>query len=184
MFPCNNPIIFGTVIAAYQSHHCHSWLNTRRNIPMMNLSKTEKGFTLIELMIVVAIIGILAAIAIPQFASYRVRAFNAAATSDMGTAQQEFEVFFTYNDKYPDAVSTPATGEIGLKGGTNAASLQTSNNVYFSSKAGSTNQTYSAATKHTAGDKIYTVTSAAPTQTTSSGTKGTKLAAGDVPAAP
>ncbi|MGB9497998.1 MAG: type IV pilin protein [Dissulfuribacterales bacterium] len=61
-----------------------------------------KGFTLVELMIVVAIIGILAAIAIPQFAKYRQRAFNSAALSDARNLRTECESFYAEWFHYPD----------------------------------------------------------------------------------
>ncbi len=62
--------------------------------------KGEKGFTLIELMIVVAIIGILAAIAIPQFSQYRQRGFNAAMQSDLRNAATAMETIYTDSNTY------------------------------------------------------------------------------------
>ena len=68
---------------------------------MKMLKKGQKGFTLIELLIVVAIIGILAAIAIPQFSSYRQKAFNSAAQSDLKTMKTSLEGFYTDQYYYP-----------------------------------------------------------------------------------
>jgi len=65
------------------------------------MKKNNKGFTLIELMIVIAIIGILAAIAIPQFSAYRARSFNSSATSDLRNFRTTMEAYFADEQKYP-----------------------------------------------------------------------------------
>lgn len=58
------------------------------------------GFTLIEIFIVVAIIGILAAIAIPQFNVYKTRSNNSAALSDVKNAVIAQEAYFAENERY------------------------------------------------------------------------------------
>lgn len=63
-------------------------------------SRRQKGFTLIELMIVVAIIGILAAIAIPQFNSYRRKAQDSAAKSALKNLATAQENYYATNNSY------------------------------------------------------------------------------------
>jgi prepilin-type N-terminal cleavage/methylation domain-containing protein len=67
--------------------------------------KKQKGFTLIELMIVIAIIGILAAIAIPQFQLYRTRAFMATVRSDTKNLHTGVQAWMAEN-----LGGTPPTG--------------------------------------------------------------------------
>src|SRR3977135_4079302 len=60
----------------------------------MNIFKTKKGFTLIELMIVVAIIGILAAIAIPQFAQLVAKSQEGATKGNLGTLRSALSIYY------------------------------------------------------------------------------------------
>jgi len=56
--------------------------------------KAKKGFTLIELMIVVAIIGILAAIAIPQFAQLVAKSQEGATKGNLGTLRSSLSIYY------------------------------------------------------------------------------------------
>ncbi len=68
------------------------------------MRKLQQGFTLIELMIVVAIIGILAAIAIPAYQDYTVRAKVTEAVNAMAAAKTSVGEFFISNGSMPSTI--------------------------------------------------------------------------------
>jgi prepilin-type N-terminal cleavage/methylation domain-containing protein len=62
--------------------------------------RRDKGFSLIELVIVITIVGILAGIAIPQLSKYRTQAKNALALSDLKNAVIAQEAYYAENKVY------------------------------------------------------------------------------------
>jgi type IV pilus assembly protein PilA len=93
----------------------------------MKMQKVQQGFTLIELMIVVAIIGILAAIAIPSYNDYTARAQMSEAVELMGGTKTPLAEWFSDKGSWPAAltsVSGSLTGKYtsvltGTGGGSN-----------------------------------------------------------------
>jgi type IV pilus assembly protein PilA len=73
-------------------------------------NKTERGFTLIELMIVVAIIGILAAVAIPKFLDYMKKGKRSEAELNLNAINKAADAEYSENTTYPQAASGATPG--------------------------------------------------------------------------
>jgi len=78
----------------------------------MRNKKLHKGFTLIELMIVVAVIGILASIAYPSYTQYIIRANRVAAQSAMMDIANRQQQFLLADRQYADKATLEASGYV------------------------------------------------------------------------
>jgi len=91
-------------------------------ISKLNKESGQKGFTLIELMIVIAIIGILAAIAIPQFTAYKARGYIASCVAD---GKNAYTGVTAYCGENPD-VAPPAENIAALATGATYTTVKAS----------------------------------------------------------
>ncbi|MEQ1487675.1 MAG: type IV pilin protein [Methylotenera sp.] len=73
-------------------------------------SKNQKGFTLIEIMVVVAIVGILASIAMPSYTDYVKKGKAAEAPANLADLRVKMEQYYQDNRTYVGGTCAPASG--------------------------------------------------------------------------
>ncbi|WP_275937945.1 hypothetical protein [Oryzomonas rubra] len=97
---------------------CGEQLNIKAEIcpkcGVRQIKKKKKGGLSIAIIAVVVVLGgfmvlgILSAIAIPQFSAYRIKGYNSAAQSDLRNAKTSVEAYFADNNKYPASLDQTA----------------------------------------------------------------------------
>jgi type IV pilus assembly protein PilE len=112
---------------------------------MLRSTQRNAGFSLLELMIVVAVIGILAAIALPSYNEYITRSKISEATANLSDIRTKMEAYYMDNRRYS---STAGGGTCGISGGNTP---NVTNSKYF---------TYACASSgaNASGDQAYTIT--------------------------
>jgi type IV pilus assembly protein PilA len=116
----------------------------------------------VELLVVVVVVGILAAIAIPRYSQYRVRAYNASALTDIQTIWTAQHALFTDRQQYGSTGGTGCAGDpictgtisFGVAGVTDVTLLPGT-----ALEAIGTATSFTAATKSVRGDRVYCVDS-------------------------
>jgi type IV pilus assembly protein PilA len=83
-----------------------------------NKKNSEKGFTLVELLVVIIIIGILAAIALPNFLNQSAKAKQTEAKQNLGTVNRVQTVWRSENSSFADTFDKLATGTLASTTGT------------------------------------------------------------------
>ncbi len=80
----------------------------------MRLSRQEKGFTLVELMIAVIVIGILASISVVSYIGVKERAREEKAKTNAATMKRVIDSFYSRNNHYPTTVTQLRQASISL----------------------------------------------------------------------